>query len=181
MDSSKELRDSEVHDSNPQQLLPRYIFLECMRYALIAILLVSIGILADILDDHNWWFRGHYEILSLIKWTVVCGVMWINGIILCRIATPGFGKPGKISKSIVAALFFAAVGLRVGAGYAHLCMAGSRVIEVGAFFGTPLLVGTIVLVSKGRIRGYTVATFVLALVWFLKEPYLAWAHGSPII
>ncbi len=75
-------------------------------------------------------------------------------------------------------LFFVAMGLKIGARYPHMCEAGSRLIEGLAMWGTPVLVGAIVLFCKGRWYSFFIATILLVVVWLLADPYHDWAHGS---
>ena len=69
-------------------------------------------------------------------------------------------------------------GLRVGAGYAHLCEAGSGWIEGGAILGTPLAAAWGVLCARRLWLGCAGAGLLLLAVDLLRDPYLGWAHAG---
>ena len=69
------------------------------------------------------------------------------------------------------------IAIRVGLGYIHLCLAGSKMIEWFAVAGSPILcIAAVVLVRRYVIVIPLVALYVLALK-LLCEPYLDWIHG----
>jgi len=94
----------------------------------------------------------------------------------CELSTKPFFK--KTYRLAGGCLGFAA-GLMVGLPYLHLCSAGSRIIEFGAAYGTPVVCA--VMLGSAR-RRYLLAIFAVALLLLLVhfgcEPYRDWIHGS---
>ena len=127
-------------------------------------------------DRHAWWFRGQYELLSLVTFTLMTAALCLAILILVRVTNPQQTRVRL--RRVLSTLFFIAVGLKVGGRYIHLCTAGSRLIEGLAMLGTPMLVGTIVFGCKRLALGYAIATCVLAVIWLIARPYLDWAHGN---
>jgi hypothetical protein len=79
---------------------------------------------------------------------------------------------------VVLAALFAWIGFKAGVGYIHLCDAGSRLTEGSAAFGTPLLVGALVLYMRRLWLAVLGAALVTLVVYALCRPYLDWIHGS---
>jgi hypothetical protein len=79
---------------------------------------------------------------------------------------------------MVLAVLFGWIGLKVGFGYIHLCEAGSRLIEGSAAFGTPLVVGALVLSVRRLWLGMLGAAAVILVVYALCRPYLDLVHHN---
>jgi len=136
--------------------------------------LVGVAMLVRFMDYHHWWLRGQYEVLSLILFATIVGAICVGWVTLLRATLPSC--PSQVWSRIMSALFFTALGVKVGGRYVHLCEAGSSLLEGAALLGTPVLVGTIVFICKRRVLGYCVATCLLVVIWFLARPYLDWVH-----
>ena len=74
------------------------------------------------------------------------------------------------------AILFGGVGFWAGLGYAHMCTAGSRWIEVGAMLGAPLAAVVGVLFARRLWLGCLAAGLLILGVYALQQPYLEWAH-----
>ncbi len=138
--------------------------------------LLGVAKAAQVADHNLWWFRGHYDLLSLTIFTCFIGAFCVGCRVLFRFTAPPISD--ALSRRLFSTVFFAGVGFKVGCRYIHLCMAGSRVIETLAMFGTPVLAGAVVFTFKNRVLGYVLATGLLGIVWLLARPYLDWAHGN---
>lgn len=134
----------------------------------------------------GWWFRHQYELLHEIRWTLGAGMMflgWYAGYQLAVTLLPDNRDPLARWVNVSRVLetgFCMALAMKVGCRYMHLCAAGSRWIELGAAFGTPLVVGPLVGLVRARWLAYLLAACVLTAVCILARPYLDWAHGEPI-
>lgn len=138
--------------------------------------LVGAAKLGQLADRHAWWFRGQYELLSLVIFALMTAALCLAILILVRVTNPQQSRVRL--RRVLSTLFFVAVGLKVGGRYIHMCMAGSRLIEGLAMLGTPILAGTIVFACKRLVVGYVLAICVLAVIWLVARPYLDWAHGN---
>ena len=173
--------DSDDSQAGPSQTL-RERYRDWLPGALAVFGLLGIAKLGQLADRHAWWFHGQYELLSLIVFASMMAALCVGLLTILRIMTilriiqPS--PSGSFWPRILSTAFFAIIGFKVGGRYIHLCMAGSRLIEGLAMLGTPVLVGAVVFVCKGRVLGYVIATCVLTIIWLLARPYLDWAHGN---
>ena len=89
-----------------------------------------------------------------------------------RIAGWRLGLRGALAgATLVAGVAF------IGAGYPHLCSAGSRTIEFVGMAGLPLAAaGAVFFIRRYRV-GLVVAACLLTADYAVREPYLRWVHG----
>lgn len=78
---------------------------------------------------------------------------------------------------LILACAFCYMGIQVGAGYIHVRVAGSKLLEGFAAIGS----GSIPLVSIVRIRKFRytlpVAGGIILISYLLRNLYLNWIHG----
>ena len=143
-----------------------------------AILLMGLHRLARLADRYGGWFRDQHDLLSLVKFTAVIGSLILLYTLPLRIFPSPLCKDVSKMLRVASTFFFFAIGFKVGCRYVNACIGLPIYIEYLALFGTPVLVGTVVFVCKGRVIGYLIATCILTVVWILAGPYLAWCNSN---
>ena len=117
-----------------------------------------------------------YRATGVVKATSITALISICVLVFVTITEPQRNR--AVVAHVALSIVVAVAGLKVGVGYVHLCLAGSRLLEGLAMFGTPILAGAATLAIPRRAAGVAVATIILCTIWALQRPYLDWVHNN---